>query len=279
MMNSIIPFCLLLVAAGTFASAQTPGNATGTLTINPHGAFDKGSSEDQTFKLSYAHVRNSKDPFNPTQRLLRIVLSDQPISDEAMEDDIGVTMLVQTGKLHAIEFLLTSKGKPLGGVILYEMSSRSFNEDEFTFKRKTFDNKTLAGTISMDKQGVFTEKTICSCSVTFSAPIQHEPKPTAQGPAAATTGPGKVAAEYMRAARVNDVAALKKVVVVEAIQMMEAPDGKQYIQGIVEWMRPGIDIVRVYEWSTFAKVDFAMKDGTGTTTMALVKINGEWKVR
>ncbi len=239
---------------------QTSGTATGTFTLNPKATFEQGEDKTKTIKLSYVRVQKRIDPidgatrnipFVKKKREIRIVLSDQPISDEAMEDDNGVVMLVQTNKLQAIDLSLTEDGQPSGGAILYQMMSRSLNEESFKFKKKTFDNKTVAGKISMD-----------GLTATFSAPVQPETQPTAQGAAAANSEPGKVVAEYMRAMRANDVAALKLICQDSVMQRIEGPDGKDYIQSINDWLKPGLQIVRVYEHPNWAKIDMETPDGS-----------------
>lgn len=271
------------------AGAQTSGTATGILTINPKATFEQGDDEAKTIKLSYAHVQERIDPideatrtipFAKKKREIWIVLSDQPIPAEAMEDTsgYGVDMLVQTGKLPAIvEFSLTPEWKPSGGMVRYKMLSLSLNEQSYKFERKAFDNKTVAGKISMDERDIFSKKPKYSLTATFSAPIQPEPKPTAQGPAAVASGPGKVVAEYMRAMRTHDVAALKQICQDSAMQKIEGPDGKAYVQSINDWLKPGLQIVRVYEYPNWAKVDMELPNGSYTTSTKVIRINGSWK--
>ncbi|MGK5081671.1 hypothetical protein WDW37_00075 [Bdellovibrionota bacterium FG-1] len=274
----IMAFCLNLARGAEKKgekTMQTAGTATGTFTLNPKATFEQGEDKVKTIKLSYVRAQKRIDPideatrnipFNKKKREIRIVLSDQPISDEAMEDEVGVTMLVQTGKLQALDLSLTEKGEPSGGTMLYQMMSRSLNEESFRFEKKTFNNKTVAGKISMD-----------GLTATFSAPIQPEPKPTAQGAAAANSEPGKVVAEYMRAMHAKDVAALKQVCQESVIQRIEGPDGKGYMQSINDWLKPGLQIVRVYEHSNWAKIDMETPDGSYTTSTKTIRINGAWK--
>jgi hypothetical protein len=268
------------------AGAQTSGTATGILTINPKATFDQGTDGAEAIKLSYVRAQKRIDPmdeatrkipFAKKKREIRIVLSDQPIADEAMEDGYGVAMLVQTGKLHAIDLSLTEDGKPSGGTMLYKMLSMSISEQDFKFERKAFDNKSVAGKLSMDERDIFSKKPKYSLTATFSAPVQPEPKPTAQGAAAAGSGPGKVVAEYMRAMHAHDVAALKQVCQDSVMQKIEGPDGKAYVQSINDWLKPGLQIVRVYEYPNRAKVDMELPDGSYTTSTKVIRINGSWK--
>jgi hypothetical protein len=155
--------------AGTTAA----GTATGTLVINPKSTFEKDADEFVTFNLNNVRVQSTVDPFDKKKNEIRIVLSDLPVSDADMKDENAVVMLVQTGKLHAIELFLTSAGKPAWGKLLYKMQSRSIDEETFTFERKTFDAKTVAGKISAEKRDIFTKKPIYTVTATFSAPVLH----------------------------------------------------------------------------------------------------------
>lgn len=265
MTSTLILGCILVVLATT-VSPQTSGTATGTLTI-----------DGKSFKLSHAHAQETKDPFRRAKEI-RVVLSDVPIADETMEDDAGVPDLVQAGKLNAIEYRFTPAGELIGGSFVHGLKSVAFQTSE-NFTKQTFDAKTVAGKVWTDQPAPEMAEMKYASTATFTAPIQREAKPTAAGAAAAATGPGQVASQYMKAARAKDFATIKKVSGPAGVQILEGPAAKEQMDGIVRWMKPGLDIVRVYEWSNFAKVDFAMKDGSGVTTMTMVKMGGAWKVK
>ncbi len=266
MTTSTVFLCLLVVMASTAASAQTSGSASGTLTIN-----------GKAIKLNHAHAQDAKDPFKGTP-LIRVVLSDVPISDETMEDETGVADLVQAGKLNAMEFSMTPDGKPGGGNLVSGLKSVAFTAASFHFEKQVFDGKTAAGKVTTEPPTKF-EELKYTCTATFSAPVQHAAKPTAEGAAAAASAPGKVVIEFMRAAHAGDAAALKKVSGPVYQPQLEGPDAKAYVKSLADWLKPGLTVVRVYEWPTFARVDLAMKDGSGVTPFTLAKINGEWKAK
>jgi hypothetical protein len=287
--------------SGNNQAAQASGTTTGTLTINPKATFDSGDDKAESIKLGYVRIQKRIDPmdeatrkipFTKKKREIRIVLSDQPIPDEAMEDAYGVAVLVQTGKLHAIDLSLSLDGKPAGGTVLYKMLSLGLSEDSYQFERKTFDSKTVAGKISMDVRkeaagGQFDANNRWveargapkySLTAAFSAPLLPESKPTAQGAAAADSAPGKVVAEYMRAMHARDPAALKRICQDGEMQKIEGPEGKAYMQSISDWLKPGLQIVRVYEHPGWAKVDLELPNGSYTTSTRALRINGSWKI-
>jgi hypothetical protein len=153
------------------AQGQKSGTAAGNLTKTLEGTFAQGGDEVKTIKLSYARVQATKDPFDKKKDEFRIVLSDLPVTDATMKEVNGVTKLVQTGKLQAVEFFLTADGKPSWGTMLYKMQSASLNEQSFKFERKVFDGKTVAGNLSMDARNIVSGKPKYSCAVAFSAPV------------------------------------------------------------------------------------------------------------
>jgi hypothetical protein len=155
------------------AGTATAGSATGTLAINPQATFEQGPDEVNTIKLNYARVQNTVDLLDKKKKAIRIVLSDLPVSDADMKDTNAVVMLVQTGKLQAVELYLTAAGKPAWGRLLYKMQSRSVDEETFKFERKQFDDKTVAGTISAELRNVISNKPKYSLTATFSAPVLH----------------------------------------------------------------------------------------------------------
>jgi hypothetical protein len=166
--------CLNIVrAADSRASAQASGTSAGTLTINPEAAFGQGGDELATIKLAYARAQATRDPFDKTKGEIRVVLSDLPISDATMTQANGVAILVQTGKLQAIEFFLSADGKPAWGTMLYKKLSISLNEQSFKFERKTLNDKVVAGKISMDARNIVSGKPKYGCAATFSAPVLH----------------------------------------------------------------------------------------------------------
>lgn len=265
MVGSTVFLGLMVVMASAIASAQTSGTATGTLTVN-----------GKPTKLGHAHVQRTVDPFG--KQVIRIVLSDVPVSDEAMEDDTGISDLVTASKLIAIEFVLAPDGTPAGGSLQHQGQSVAFTGGSFRFEKTTSDGKTVAGKLSTQPSLASGEVKI-NCSATFSAPIQAEARPSAEGAAAAASGPGKTTIEFMRAARAKDAAALKKVAGPAMLPQLSGAGAAQYVQSLADWLKPGLEVKRVYEWTNFARVEIANRDGSGAQPFTLVKISGEWKAK
>lgn len=282
MMISKILYCLLVVAA---ASAQTPGTATGTLTVN-----------GKATKLSYAQAFPTQDwIMGPDHKyvlatVIRVFLSDAPVEDQ--EDHFELGLRGKGGKLHGLQVTFSKEGKPQGGALYHEAlqtGAVSMFPGTTLFKPKVFNDKTVAGKVSMEKPFDFSGVKF-NFSVTFSAAVEQKPKPTVEGPAAADTEPGKAVQEFIRAAQANDVAALKRIFRKEVAEMMEKPEGQEAITAMLGESYPAgkqFKIVRVFNFGNRARVEALStrpSESGGapideTYRIRTLLVNGEWKVQ
>ena len=199
-------------------SGESPENAQGKLTVN-----------GKTTELRYAYARQRNDVFDPKVREVRVVLSDVPIDRFDMEDNFAVGQFGKEGKVHGIELRFDLKGELRGEALIHEASGNAsttwLGQDDF--ERKAFDAHTVAGKLTSRKPFTIVDLTIDD-AVTFSAPVQPDLKPTAEGAAVASSGPGKAMIEYVRAVRAGDMPALKKVCLEAAYKQIEAIPKDQY---------------------------------------------------
>ena len=269
-----ISLCSLLILGATLMAPQTEGNASGTFTVG-----------GKTTDLRYARAREVKDLFHPTQRQIRVVLSDVPITEDAMDDPFVLDDGGHAGKLHAVEVFFTLEGEPDRGSLYHEAfgpGHTSFS-GMHRFERKTWDGKTIAGKLFMEKPDDFNDKPFID-SATFSTALDHDPKPTAEGPAAAASGPGQALLEFVRAGRARDLAALKRVCSEEKLKTFEAHMGAQFLDQMAKYYGAvtGFKILRVYENGDRAKVEAEEKEpgdeAPSAVTYKTMRVNGEWKV-
>ena len=281
-----ISFGVLLAVAGTYAAAQTSGTATGTLTVS-----------GKATQLSYAQALEAEDwtfgadrkPMRVT--VIKVALSDAPIEDQ--EDNFETFLRGREGKLHALLLTFNAKGEAVEGVIVHQ----TFTNGAITFsganvarfERKTFDHKTIAGKVWAGKSGEFQGITY-DFSAIFSTPVQREPKPTVEGPAAATTGPGKAVQEFLRAATARDLAALKAIFRPEIAKLLVDPQRKHEVMGLLDYSYPAgkqFTIVRVFDFGNRAWVEALSKRPSAsggapveeTYRIRAIRVNGEWKVQ
>ena len=268
MKMSIVCWSLLLVLVrGTVMLGQSPENATGKLTVN-----------SKTTELRYAYARERKDIFDPKVREVRVVLSDVPIDAFDMEDDFAVGQLGKQGTVHGVEIRFDLKGELRGEALIHEASGDSSTTwlGQDTYERKQFDGKTVAGKLTTDKPFTIGDLTI-EVTATFSAPMQHDSKPTAEGAAAAASGPGKAFIEYVRAVKADDMPALKKVCTEPRYQQIAAIPQEHYKEIVAQEIPVDLKVVRVFESGDQARVE--TQDSTGVGKWRLVRINGDWRMQ
>jgi hypothetical protein len=266
-----ISLCTLFILGAMFVAPQTTGNSTGSFTVG-----------DKTTELRYARALETKDLFDKTKRVIRVVLSDAPITDDDMDDPFALGAGARAGKLHAVEIFLSLEGEPDTGSLYHE----GFGPGHTTFsgmhrfERKTWDGKTVAGKLFMEKPDEFNDKSFIY-TATFSAALEHEAKPTAEGAGAAASGPGKAMLEFVRAARARDVAAFKRVCTEDRVKKLEGQMGAQFLDEVGKYYDAvtTFKILRVYENGDHAKVEAEEKgaEGGNTGSYKLVRENGEWK--
>src|SRR4051812_44727060 len=118
-LSRLIPAALVCVASAATvpatATAQAGGTVTGTLTI-----------AGKAYKLAHVHAQEQKDPFDDTKKQIRVVLSDVDVTPKVMHDHDAFLDLVNENKLHAIEFVFSPAGDPVGGEIQHDMKSHGF---------------------------------------------------------------------------------------------------------------------------------------------------------
>jgi hypothetical protein len=144
---------------------------------------------------------------------------------------------------------------------------------------RVFDNKTVAGRLYMTKPDDFFER-VYHYSVAFRADILRKPPPTFVGAAAAASPPGQAMTAFIRAARLKDKIALKKLITEEMATDLDGPQGTQILEMLPVMFEAGTKVVAVYQTGDTAEVVAMTKEkgGKSSNRMKLKLINGEWKV-
>ena len=112
------------------------------------------------------------------------------------------------------------------------------------------------------------------------AEIQRKPPPTFTGAAAAASGPGQAVTAFMRAARLRNKVALKKLVTDEMAAELDGPKGAEIIEMLALMIEPGEKVVAVYQTGDIADVVTIAKSkaGKSSSKKRLRLINGAWKL-
>ncbi|MGH9427154.1 MAG: nuclear transport factor 2 family protein [Terriglobia bacterium] len=287
MTTSTIFCCLLLATAGTIVSAQTSGTATGTLTVNGKAS-----------KLTYAQTLETEDwDMGPNHKLVKVTvtlvfLSDVPIGD--LEDDFDLGARGKEGTLHGLRLKFNKKGELLSGKLYdkaFEGGTNNLFASRVRFEPKVFNGKLVSGKIGLEEPDDFSSVKY-DFSATFSAPVLREPKPTIEGAGAAETAPAKAVQEFLQAKLAKDVPKLKKLLRKEFVEMLENPEGKDAVMGLLDQFYPvdevkQLKIIRVFDFGNRAWVEGLSKrpstSGGAPTDVTYrirtVRVNGEWKVQ
>ena len=278
--------CMLLVAAASIAVGQS-GSVMGTLTVN-----------GKAIKLSNALALQTKDwTLGANHKMvevdvIKLILSDLPVDD--VEDDFDLAARAKTGNLNGVRLEFGKKGELMSGNIYhkaFEGGTSSLFTSHIIFEPKGLTDKTIGGKVRMDKP-VEMGGPKHDFNVTFSATVQVEPKPTTEGVGAAETAPAKSVLEFLRATLAKDVAALKRVLRKEFVEMLEKPEGQESVMAMLgQFFREEevkqLKIVRVFDFGNRAWVEGTSKrpsqSGGAPTDVTYriraVKEGTEWKVQ
>jgi hypothetical protein len=285
MFFSAICFILLTLAA-TDASPQTTGMVKGTLTVN-----------GKVTNLTHVRTLQTEDwDIGPNHKMIKVnvvkvFLSDVPVED--VEDDFDLSARGKEGRLHGLQLKFNKKGEVVSGT-LYDKSFEAGKSNLFVsqvmFEPDAFNDKTVGGKVVIKADDFSDVK--CDFNATFSAPVLQEPKPTIEGEGAASTAPAKAVHEFLRATVAKDLAALKKVLRKEFVEMLENPESKEAVMGLLDQSFPTdevnqLKIVRVFDFGDRAWVEGITKrpgKGKGVLTevtyrIRTLRVNGEWKVQ
>ncbi len=258
--------CGLVLAAGlAVAAAQTPpSTASGALTIN---------GKKTALRYAYAFREELSTPE------IVVLLTDAPLSVLDVQDVFAIHDLARESKLRAVEvrFLLdgTIRSGSLYDVAVGEAHVTRTGYD--VFEKKSFDARHIEGRLFMKKPSK-AEDLVYDYSASFSAEISGTPKPTAEGAAAAATGPGKASLAYVRALLGKDRAGLKATLAPSLLAMFNA-SGDLFFEGASDEFSPNTKVLRVFEYGSkaIAETDGRNPDG-GNWNLKLVSLDGVWKV-
>lgn len=280
----------LLACAFAFAAAQAAwgqASVTGSFTVNGN-----------VTKIGGATVLQTKDwILGPDKKFVEAVviklgLSNSPIED--IEDDFELGVRGKEGTLHGIRIELSKKGNLMSGNVYdaaWEGGTASIFTSHVLFEPKVFTDQSIAGRIRMDGPAELNGVKF-DFDITFTAPVLSEPKPTAEGTAAAGTEPAKAVTVFLHALSSKDVPALKSILRKEFVEMLEKPGGEDAVFGMLGWAYPAeamkqLKIVRVFDFGKRAWVEGMSKRKSEhggpptdvTYRIRTVRVGSDWKVQ
>ncbi len=249
------------------ASGPAAGTAQGTWTVN-----------GQTAALHYAYAMARRDSEDEPEKIY-VVVSEKEIPADKLLENLALHELERAGNFRALEFQLDPK-KGIESNQLYhdalERGSFSSSGSNHKWVPRVFDKKTVAGRLYMTKVDDFFER-VYHYSVAFRADIVRKPPPTFVGAAAAASAPGQAVMAFIRAARLKNTLAMKKLAP-EMAADLDGPQGAEMINMLSMMFEPGSKVVTVYQTGDIARVVVMAKLKSGRTSQKIpVKlIEGKW---
>jgi hypothetical protein len=270
---------LALAAGGIFGSSSSAalaadGSAAGSLTV-----------AGKTTPLKYAYARAAKGFFDKTKEDVLVILTDVPLSEEALQDEFARHHLAAEGKLHGVEVVLDAGKQAIGGGLLHEAWKETGGYVSATgmhvFTPKAFDGKVVEGMLATSKRSEFM-KVSFEYKAAFSAAVWRKPPPTASGAAAAASPQGKATSAFLKAARSGDKAAIRKTLTAEAAKGLDGPQAKEMLE-FLKMTAPDpatarIESVDVKGNAAVVEVVEGSKEGSVTSTFRLALEGGQWRV-
>jgi hypothetical protein len=243
----------------------------GTVTVN-----------GKTFPLRHAYAIRGPAFHDEKNEEVKIVLSDVPITAAELEDDFAILKKGHSGKLHAVVARLDLEGNAQTGELYHsllgELTMALYGDH--VFQAKVFDKQRVAGRLYMPEPRESSGATY-TYDAKFDLGVQRHSStlpPTAEGAAAAESGPGKVVLAFVKAASAKDYAVLKPLLSDELIKEFESREGALALQMVYALMPADVTITSVTEMGDAAVVKAVSPESKSPLTFRTVRVNGVWKM-
>lgn len=266
--NLISVATVATVSATAIAQSIAPNTAQGSITVN-------GQKTD--FRYAYAVTRTS---LSSKKLETVLVISDKPVAPNAVADDTERMRAQQRDDLKMIEIKFDDSKTVVGTNFEVAPVVVSAFSTEFKMTVESFTDKELKGRFNSAREHKFRDNAY-SFDVRFNA-VMTAPPASLEGKEAWATPQGKVLAEYLRACRAGDKAAIKRVVVAEVRAALDGPKGADTIK----FLKADAADPKTAEFGSLtvdgniakAKIIKRFKDGSETTGYELRKVGDVWLV-
>lgn len=260
----------LFLAASLPLGAAAQNTVKGSMTVN-------GKKTEFLHAYAVARPKGEKDMIKTT-----LILADKPLPPEAVTDkmerstaqDRGIKMLV----------LGFTDGKDIASFTTNvdpRLSNRISSAHKATLD--TFSDEAIKGRVFTEaEQQIRTAPGTYSFDVQFSVAMTVPKAPDAAGAKAWDTPQGKVLAEYLRAARAGDKAALKKVLTAESFKELEGKDAAENLK-MIKMMSPDpkkVEFESLVVNGNVSKIKLVerRKEVTETSGFELRRVGDAWLV-
>ena len=254
----------------SFLSVQTfaQNTASGSITLN-------GSKTE--FKHAYTVVKPSLAD-NKSETIL--TLTDKPLSAKALSDSSARSSEMRSNNTQMLELTLDADKKIRSvdfsvGTLKGGANTSDYKAEVSRFTPTAFVGRVTSGGEQKEFKNTF------GFDVRFDTAMIAPRTPDATGKAAWATPQGKAIAEFLRAARVGDKAALKRVMLAEQVKALDGPDAARFLEFMKLSPNPKtaeFDSLFINGDSAVAKIAERSKDGAASSDYTLRLINGVWFV-
>lgn len=273
---------LLLVAARMDARPAERHDAQGALTIN---------GKDIPLKHAYAVAElpelampdSGKDGYD-------LIVTDRPLT--AAELDCRTLLQYRARKGNVAGIILAvdpSKRASERGTLLYQDKQVFFSilgaSDEYKFNARTCTRDAVAGRAWMpnEKDMAVTGGPLqVRYDVTVDATVRRPPpvSATLTGAAASKSPQAAAVVAFCRAARAGSIAGIRQLGVPEQLEMLEGPDGKQFLAMMRQAMPnpASIKVPRITVRGNLSVVHAKAPAPLGETTIKCYLRDGKWRV-
>ena len=220
--NAMTAFTFVAVAASATVAAQdiAPNTAQGSITVN---------GKKTEFRHAYAVTRPARADKKAETVL---VISDKPLAAAAVVDDIERMKVQRRDGLNLIEVKFDDRKTVVGTNFEVAPLVVSAFSTEFKMTVETATDKVLKGRFNSASDHKMRDNTY-TFDVRFNATMTAPPS-ALSGKEAWDTPQGKVFAEYLRASRAGDKAAIKRVVTDVVRKELDGPKGGELMKFLKE---------------------------------------------
>jgi hypothetical protein len=260
-----------LAMAAMIPAALMAGTASGTVTV-----------QGQTIEMKYAYAVQIPDFFDKTKMGTRLVVSDAPVPEAALQEDMELMSLSRSGKFNAIQFEF---GESRGNVSMFVLSNKLGGSLSVS---KNFDPKSIPVFTATKMEGALAAEPSklggmsYQYNVKFSTPIAPRVVAAAPSPADAAAAAKAVSAQsylaFVAAVRSGNKAKMLELASPKVRQMMDTPDFAQNLSLVQAMLPSNIKVMKATETGDEATliVTGTEEGKTKRGTVTMMRQGGKW---
>ncbi len=261
---------VLLSAVLLPLGAAAQNTVQGSITVN---------GKKTEFRHAYAYTRppGVKDMVKTT-----LILSDKPLPAAAVTDSMERMTAQQQGGIKLLEVGFNDNKDIVSFNPEVDALKGSRINSAHKAKLDTFSDQALKGRLFTESElQIRNAPGAYSFDVQFNVAMTAPRVPDAAGAKAWESPQGKVLAEYLRAARAGDKAALKRVITADTVKELEGPQSASILKSLKSEPDPKkaeVESLVVDGNVSKIKVVERFKDGKATSNYQLQRVGDAWLV-